>query len=104
LTEPHFLITWGTRVWSLNDGENIVGREPDAHIYLPSSSVSRRHARITVNGHRAGIEDLESKNGTLLGDRKITAPHVLTDGDRFTVGDFTLCFRLRLRSRPDATK
>jgi pSer/pThr/pTyr-binding forkhead associated (FHA) protein len=41
-------------------GENIVGRDPKARVWLDSPSVSRQHARILVDGDRATLEDLGS--------------------------------------------
>jgi DNA-binding winged helix-turn-helix (wHTH) protein len=54
------------REFPLADGEHIIGREPDASIRLDSPAVSRRHARIVVNGTQATFEDLSSKNGSFV--------------------------------------
>ena len=54
---------------SLAQGEHVLGREPGLAISLDSTTVSRRHARIRVEGDEATIEDLGSKNGTLLNDQ-----------------------------------
>ena len=75
------------------DGENLFGRgDPDV-IELPSTTVSRRHARIIVDAD-AWLEDLGSKNGTFVGDRQITAATQLHDGDRVRFGSLLLTFRL----------
>ena len=39
-------------------GENLLGREAGAVVWLDSASVSRRHARIVVTGETATLEDL----------------------------------------------
>ena len=52
--------------------------------------LSRRHARIyRVDGAYA-IEDLGSTNGTVVGGRPLTGPHVLSPGDTIEVGSTTL--------------
>jgi DNA-binding winged helix-turn-helix (wHTH) protein len=77
------------------DGENVFGRgDADSDVIdLPSSAVSRRHARIRVDEH-AWIEDLGSKNGTFVGEQRITGPVLLSDGDRVRFASLRLTFRL----------
>jgi pSer/pThr/pTyr-binding forkhead associated (FHA) protein len=44
----------------------VLGREASASIRIDDDMVSRHHARIAVEGRQATIEDLGSKNGTLV--------------------------------------
>ncbi len=81
------------RAIALADGENLIGREPGGRLILDSMRVSRKHARITVRGMAATLEDLGSRNGTLVGGVRIEAPIVLTDGDEITIGGFAIKFR-----------
>jgi DNA-binding winged helix-turn-helix (wHTH) protein len=78
---------------ALVEGEHVLGRLPDAGVWIDSTSVSRRHARIVVSAGRAVLEDLESKNGTYLRGTKLTEPCELTDGDVITIGSVVLTFR-----------
>ena len=55
----------------LLEGENVIGRDPDAALWIDHASVSRRHARIVIGGGKATLEDLESKNGTFLNGKSI---------------------------------
>ncbi len=55
----------------LEPGNYIIGRSPYAHIIVPDKLVSRRHARIFYANNRWYIEDLGSKNGTILDDNDI---------------------------------
>ena len=82
----------GTRRIPLADGENILGRDENSGP-LASSRISRRHARITVDGADAHIEDLGSKNGTSLRGRSITRREKLADGDAIALGGVVLVFR-----------
>ena len=52
--------------WLLSEGPNVVGRDGDCAIRIDSSTLSRRHARIVVTGREAVVEDLGSKNGTMV--------------------------------------
>ena len=81
-----FNLIWTHRAIALREGENILGREPDAALCVDVSSVSRRHARIVVRGDSATLEDLGSKNGTFLGGEAVTTPRPLSDGDRVRIG------------------
>jgi DNA-binding winged helix-turn-helix (wHTH) protein len=76
---------------ALKAGENILGRRAPDVLELASSTVSRRHARITI-GDEAVIEDLGSKNGTFVEERPVTDPVRLADGDRVRIGSLTLRF------------
>jgi DNA-binding winged helix-turn-helix (wHTH) protein len=77
----------------LNDGENIIGRDGPG-VVLDSPTVSRRHARVVVEGTHAIIEDLGSKNGTFVNNEIVTSPQPLKDGDRIRVGSFLLTYRV----------
>ena len=88
-----FRLVWGEREVPLDEGENILGRDPAARGSIPDASLSRRHARITVRGNAATLEDLESKNGTFVGDQRVTEPVSLSDGDTVRLGLVRLVFR-----------
>jgi DNA-binding winged helix-turn-helix (wHTH) protein len=83
----------GEREIALVEGEHVLGRRPDASVWIESTSVSRRHARIVVSAGRAVLEDLGSKNGTYLRGTKLKEPSELTDGDVITIGSVVLNFR-----------
>jgi len=85
----------------LSEGENIIGREPEARVWLDFFTVSRRHARILIEGDRAAIEDLGSKNGTEVRGERIAGAVELTDGDEVRIGSVVLSFRMP--TRPGST-
>ena len=78
----------------LTAGENVVGRDPNLQVWLDSASVSRHHARITIDGTRVTVEDLNSKNGTRVRGNEITAPFKLADGDEIRFGSIAVTFRV----------
>jgi pSer/pThr/pTyr-binding forkhead associated (FHA) protein len=71
---------------ALSDGENIIGRDPTAVVFLDVAGVSRRHARIVVEEGDVLLEDLGSKNGTRIRGTSVTDRIALCDGDRIQVG------------------
>ena len=62
-------ILWDSRTIPLAEGENLIGRDPEATVWVDSTTVSRRHAQIRVAEGAAILEDLGSKNGTYLRGR-----------------------------------
>ncbi len=75
------------------EGVNTIGRSPDAAIPIDSPGISRHHARIVVEKGEAVLEDLGSKNGTLVDGSRITAPCRLVDGNEIRLGAVVMTFR-----------
>jgi DNA-binding winged helix-turn-helix (wHTH) protein len=93
-----WLIRDGRRV-PLQPGDNVLGRAGDDVIAVDSPTVSRRHARIVVTDDGATIEDLDSKNGTRVAGRRVSAPTSLQDRDEIRLGAVSLRFRRTSRSK-----
>jgi hypothetical protein len=83
--------TAGAR-YALESGETTIGRHPESDIFLDDVTVSRRHARIVVEGSGQHVlEDAGSLNGTYVdGERVDRAP--LREGAQIQVGKFRLVF------------
>jgi pSer/pThr/pTyr-binding forkhead associated (FHA) protein len=64
--------------------ELVLGREGD--VQLEDEEVSRRHARVWPSGDGVEIEDLGSRNGTFVNDRRITSATRLTAEDEVRIG------------------
>ena len=88
-----FKLFWDDREIALQEGENILGRDKDAVAWIDYPSVSRHHARILISGGEAVLEDLGSRNGTMLGGQRITSRRTLSDGDKILIGSARLTFR-----------
>jgi DNA-binding winged helix-turn-helix (wHTH) protein len=84
----------GRRRYALPVGESIIGRDPGAAVFVDDPSVSRRHARVVVFDDGATVEDLGSKNGTFVTDRRVTTPIPLADEAAIRVGSVALTFRM----------
>jgi len=79
---------------TLDEGAHVLGRDPDVEIYLNSPGVSRRHALIKISAGRATIEDLGSKNGTFVGNRRVDGAQSLADEDVIGIGTVKLTVRV----------
>jgi DNA-binding winged helix-turn-helix (wHTH) protein len=90
---PRFRLVLETREVQLLEGENLIGRDPDGALWIDHASVSRRHARIVVREGKATLEDLESKNGTYLGGKRLEKKAALADGHEIRIGPETMIFR-----------
>lgn len=86
-------LSWSGHDIPLPAGDNLIGRGLDCRLRIGSSLVSRHHARIRLDGDRATIEDLGSKNGTAVNARRLESPRALADGDKITIGSAVLIFR-----------
>jgi len=96
-------IVWSGREIALSDGDNIIGRDPDATVSLDLPSISRRHARIVVSAEGVVVEDLGSKNGTFLRNERITEIARLADFDELQVGSVRLTMRILSGGEPTQT-
>lgn len=88
----------------LQPGENVIGRDPAAIIWLDSAAVSRRHARILIDGQGVRLQDLGSKNGTTVGNHGVTGESSLQDGDVITIGATRLLYRTSAAGATTATR
>jgi ABC-type multidrug transport system ATPase subunit len=71
----------------------IIGRaQGQVDFPLDHPHVSRRHARLLVDGDRVRLRDLGSANGTYVNGRRISGQVVLKRGDKIDIGPFSLEF------------
>jgi DNA-binding winged helix-turn-helix (wHTH) protein len=77
----------------LQAGGNVLGREGDDVIRIDDSTVSRRHACITI-ADQVLLEDLGSKNGTWVHDTRVAAAVPLADGTVVCFGSVRFTLRL----------
>ena len=73
--------------------EVILGREDKCGIVVPNHAVSRQHSKIIIKNGEFFIEDLNSRNGTFVNNRAITAPHHLKHDDRIKICDFQYLYQ-----------
>ncbi len=75
----------------LSDGEKTAGRDFDNTIVLSAyPSVSSKNTRFYQEGERVYIQDMGSKNGTWLNNKRVLQPMPLCDGDHIRFGDAEL--------------
>jgi predicted component of type VI protein secretion system len=70
-------------------GALTIGRRPENDIVIDNLAVSGRHARITHEGERIVVTDMNSKNGTFCNGEPVTQV-TLNDNDVVTIGKHVL--------------
>lgn len=82
----------------LTNAKTTIGRRASNMLVLDDLTVSGEHAWLMVGQHEAVIQDLGSRNGTLLNGAPI-ARALLSDGDCIDIGVYRLVFQ-RVPPRP----
>ena len=67
-----------------------IGRATSSTIVLQDDFVSNEHALLTLRGQQWWLEDLNSRNGTLLNDAPLAEATVVSPGDIITIGSTQL--------------
>ena len=70
-----------------------IGRALDNEIVVSHSSISRHHASIENSNGAFVVRDLNSQNGTFVGNRRVTEPTRVGDGEAVRFGDAQFIFR-----------
>ena len=79
--------------------EMTIGREKDADIVIPLTSISRVHARIFPHNEEFIIEDLNSTNGTFVNGVRVSRC-ILRHNDLIRIGDATILFSQQKQWEP----
>ncbi len=82
------------QIHSLDEGTVfVIGRDAEqCQIVVPNSAVSRKHAVLTLKGGKYIVEDMGSRNGTLINQNRIAVPTALKNEDRVKICDFLFRF------------
>jgi DNA-binding CsgD family transcriptional regulator len=88
------------------DGETVnIGKSADNDLVIETDpTLSRHHARVERVGAAWTIEDLNSKNGTLINGERIFGTCVLRHGDELQLGETQILFRDAKSVGDDTTK
>jgi pSer/pThr/pTyr-binding forkhead associated (FHA) protein len=68
----------------------VIGRDQTCDLILDEKTVSAEHARLSYHHGNWWVEDLHSRNGTLLNLELVNTPAVLTSGDELQLGQVML--------------
>ncbi|MBT4865788.1 MAG: SpoIIE family protein phosphatase [Planctomycetaceae bacterium] len=82
------------QILELHGERMVLGRHPSCHIVLDNAAVSRQHAQILESHGQFYIEDLRSRNATMINGKPIAGRSELHDCDRISVCDVQFSFFL----------
>lgn len=82
----------GPRLLAFRMSNLLIGRLPDNHLAINHSSISRRHATISVTGKGIMIEDMGSQNGTTVNGLPVKTKTPIKPGDVIRVGHVPLFY------------
>lgn len=80
--------------FALDGGGTLIGRQPDAAVYLESLAVSRQHARVSWHDGSWVVEDVGSSNGTFVNGKRVTERAPLTERDILQIGPYVLSLQV----------
>lgn len=82
----------GPRMLAFRNTSLLIGRLPDNDVALNHTSVSRRHARISVTPQGVMVEDMGSQNGTTLNGVVLRQATPIRPGDIIRIGHVPLYY------------
>ena len=94
LTSQTDAIPW--KIFELQQARTVLGRHPSCQVLLDNESVSRHHAQILESHGHFFLEDLKSRNGTLVNGKAIEQPTELCQNDAITLCDYVFLFQEQL--------
>jgi transcriptional regulator with GAF, ATPase, and Fis domain len=75
----------------LSEGLLVIGRDLSSDLCIKDRALSRHHCRVVLENGTYVVEDMGSRNGTMVNDRP-AEKHILKDGDRIQIGGSLLLF------------
>jgi len=93
-SKPALVYEESGEVVTIDDLGIVVGRTPDCSLFIDDSTVSKKHAKVVIQGEQLLLVDLGSTNGTFVNGISI-ASHLLTDGDHVRFAQISFRFRAK---------
>ena len=74
-------------------GVAVIGRDKSSDVFIDDKQASRQHARVFSDGKQFYVEDLASRNGTLVNGGKIQGRYPIQAGDEIRIGSHFMEFQ-----------
>jgi hypothetical protein len=76
-----------------------LGRAATNNVVIQDAFASAEHARLSFHNERWWLEDLGSRNGTLLNEERLNAPAIVATGDVIGIGEVRVRIELDMSTR-----
>ena len=80
------------QVYELVRDETLIGRSDDVDLVVSDTSISRKHAKITLQDEGFFLSDLGSTNGSFVNKEAVDDPLPLAEGDKVAIGHIVFKF------------
>ena len=77
------------------EGLNL-GRDPDCSVVLDDANVSRFHARLVFHNASIWVQDVGSRNGVFLNEKRVVRHKQFSPGDELVIGEHVFTLELEL--------
>ena len=100
-----YLLSWDGATWRdvirLRAGQVVtVGRSAMNKLVLHDDACSRNHCEVFFSDGQWKLRDLDSRNGTMIGDESVSGDRFLAPGDIVSIGKCRLAFTQSLDMQP----
>lgn len=85
--------------FDLDRDDVVIGRGSTCAVTVDDPMMSREHVRIDLSGPQPVLEDLHSRNGTVLNGQPLIGQAELQDGDRIRIGTQEFVFLVQGREK-----
>ena len=75
------------KIYPLEAPEILIGRDASNGVAINDAEVSRKHAKLSLQGSAYVIQDLGSTNGSFVNGHRLTGPQVLNPSDTVSFGE-----------------
>jgi pSer/pThr/pTyr-binding forkhead associated (FHA) protein len=86
---------------ALPPGSLTIGRAAPSALLLEGAEVSRVHCRVDVDGDQVSVTDLNSTNGTFIGDERLSGSAALPHGALLRIGNYVLSCEYQTASQAE---
>ena len=80
------------KVFPVLKGSMMLGSDPSCTIFIDSLAIQPQHAQIDTVNNESVIRDLNTEDGTFIGQTKLESLHPLKDGEIIRIGKHTLTY------------
>jgi hypothetical protein len=86
VSELRSFLRLGSHLLELLERPVLIGRSGSCDLVVDDELASREHCRVTIEGGRVWVTDLESRNGVLVNGARVVGKQELHHGDTITIG------------------